>query len=376
MRVMAVLCVALVLALAACGDDDEAGGVTPTPSAAPSATASPVTATGVAAPEQLSYIGPDGEIRLVNADGTGDRVLASAPCQPGERTGEFSMAWSPDAARMGFVCVSETITSLTLVVLDSNGDLLVRVPDTTRFRWSPDSTRMAYQTLLEPFDVGLVELESGETETVHLMDPYHPNAVLMEWVGPDSLLLGLEPLAGDLVIDFKAHLFDVESRESTPMPEFDSNRMLWVSPDGARAITSVAPHPALDVPGTGMAVYDFAQDLFTVIEGASIGYPSEFVPHEQLAFSPDGGTIYWANAAEAPATVWQASVAAPTAIQLGEMNSLFVAVSPSGRVAAVVPPEEAGWATSLSRTSRRAVASRSASAGCPLPGAPSLRPDA
>lgn len=325
------------VAFAACGDDDGASP-TPSPTAAPTAAPSPSpTPTPVPADlvEQLAYLGPDGEIRLVNADGSGDHVFSDVACgDPAEKVQHFSMAWSPDGSALGFVCASETSSSLTLVVLDEDGGEIAHVPDVTRFRWSPDGSRIAYATLLEPFDVGILDAETGATETLN------DDAVLMEWAGPDSLLLGLEPVLGDLVIEFKAHLVDVESLESTAFPEFDNARMLWVGPNGGKMIVLTDQRDP-EGSGPGMAVYDFAQDLAVVIEGGYIGYPSEFIPHEQLAFSPDGARVYWANAADAATSLWTASLEDAEAEKLGEVDSLFVAVSPSGLVASVGPPQEA-----------------------------------
>ena len=67
LRPLAVLALLLALALGACGDDDVSPSPTRSPTAAPSVTPSP-SPTRSPAPgvmfEQLSYVGPDGEIRL------------------------------------------------------------------------------------------------------------------------------------------------------------------------------------------------------------------------------------------------------------------------------------------------------------------------
>jgi dipeptidyl aminopeptidase/acylaminoacyl peptidase len=333
-----------LLALAACGGDDGASP-SPTPSAATTATPAvsprPSPAPGEIV-EQLAYIGPDGEIRLVNADGSGDHVLSDSPCDAGDSVNVkyFIMSWSPDGSALAFMCVSDLAPRQTLSVVNSDGKQVASVQDISGFRWSPDSTRLAYQRSAEPdgVDVGLLDVGTGSTRTLR------SDALLMEWVGPGSLLLGLEPVFGDFATAFKAHLIDLASGGSTAFPQFDNSRALWVSPDGARAIVQTDQRdPNGSAPG--MAVYNFATGLETVIDGGHIGYPSDFIPHEQLAFSPDGATIYWANAADASASIWEARVDAPEARKLGEAGSLFVVVSPLGRVAEVAPPQEAALGT-------------------------------
>ena len=341
MRPLAALAL-LALALTACGGDDGAS-TSPTPSAAttatPAAPPTPSPAPGEIV-EQLAYIDPDGEIRLVNADGSDDRVLSEAPCDAGNSVQNLSMAWSPDGTALGYICATDDAHGQTLFVLNSDGRQIASVQDVSRFRWSPDSGRLAYGGPVgaDIPGVGLLDAGTGYTRLLR------GDALLMEWAGPGSLLLGLEPVFGDKGTAFKAHLINVASGGSTAFPEFDNARALWVSPDDARAIVQTDQRdPNGSAPG--MAVYNFATGLETVIDGGYIGYPSDFIPHEQLAFSPDGATIYWANAADSPALIWESRVDAPEARKLGEVGSLFVVVSPLGRVAEVAPPQEAALGT-------------------------------
>ena len=111
--------------------------------------------------------------------------------------------------------------------------------------------------------------------------------------------------------------------------------------NGSQFFITHVPTPWLDGKHSVFGAVEGPQDLAVVIEGGYVGYPSEFVPHEQLAFSPDGARVYWANAADAPTSLWTASLEDAEAEKLGEVDSLFVAVSPSGRVAALEPPQEA-----------------------------------
>jgi hypothetical protein len=341
LRPLAVLALLLALALAACGGDDGAPS-TASPTAGPTETpeASPTPSPSAAElSEQLSYVGATGDIRLVEADGSNDHVFSDTPCDAGDSVNvkDISMSWAPDGSALAFICGSDVAPRQTLLVLDADGKKVAGIPDVSGFRWSPDSTRLAYQRSAEP-EVGLLEPGTGTERTLR------NDAILLEWVGPGSLLLGLEPVFGDMATAFEAHLVELASGESTAFPEFDNARALWASPDGARMIVQTDQRdPNGSAPG--MAVYDFARGQVSAIDGGYIGYPSDFIPHRQLAFSPDSGSIYWANAADAPASVWTATLGDPVAERLGEVNSLFVAVSPLGRVAGLGPSQEAALGT-------------------------------
>ena len=343
LRPLAVLAMILALALAACGGDD---GVSPGPTLSAATTATPAASPRPSpAPgeivEQLAYVGADGEIRLVNADGSGNHVLSGTPCDAGSDVQGFEMAWALDGRALGYICVSGTTAGRTLLVIKSDGEQISSVQEVSHFRWSPDSSRLAYQssTEHEAFVVGFLDAETGvATELRH-------GAALLEWVGPGSLLLGLEPVFGDLALAFKAHLVNVVSGESTALPEFDDAAALWVSPNGAKMV--LYTHPSGSAPG--MAVYDFATTLTTVIEGGHIGYPSEFIPRWQLAFSPDSATVYWANAGDAPPSIWEARLDAPEATRLGEIDSPFpvAVVSPLGRVSGLTRIPNSVWISTV-----------------------------
>jgi dipeptidyl aminopeptidase/acylaminoacyl peptidase len=333
----------VVLVISACGDDGNGGSPSPPATASPAHT--PGLSTSPSAPpsallEQLSYVGEAGAIRLVDADGAGDHVFARSPCAPDEKAQDFSLAWSPDGSALGLVCASEVAPEQTLVVLDADGNEIARAAGASSFRWSPDGRLIAYQTstLGTDFGVGLLDPSTEATETLN------DDAILMEWVGPDSLLLGLNPVPGEFFTEFEAYLVDIESGELSAFPDFDNAHMLWVSPDGSRAII-LAEATEPDAPGVAMAVYDIDINLRKRIEGGYIGYPSEFIPHQQLAFSPAGDAIFWANAADSPTSIWRADLDEPVATQLGAVDGIFIAASTTGLLAVVNLPADGGPST-------------------------------
>jgi hypothetical protein len=333
MRMLAALALLVTLALAACGDDDGVTSPTPspTPSATPASTPSP-SATITPPAEQLSYVGPGGEIRLVDADGSGDRVFNDTICLSSDKGMDISGAWSPDGAALGLYCPQDLDRTRDLAIIGSDGTQLARVEDVGNFIWSPDSTRVAYST--GEFTVRLLHVSDGRVIDVH------EDAALLDWAGPDTLLLGLSPVSDEMTMEFRANLFNIASGETTPVPRLNNQRSFWITPDGSRAVT-LTDQWNPEGSARGMALYDFATAQETVIQGGYIGYPSQGVPHHQLAFSSDGGTIYWANAGS---SVWKASLDSPEATKLGDVGSLFVAVSSSGLVASYEddPADELG----------------------------------
>ena len=165
MRPLAVLGVLIGVAFAACGGDD--GGTSPTgsgtagPTETPAASTATVTATG----EQLSYIGPNGEIRLVNSDGTDDHVFNDTICVSADKGMDFSMTWSPNGAMLARYCPPEPDRTQAMAILGPDGSELWRVEDVTYARWSPDSTRIAYGT--GEFAVRMLDARTGQTRDLH-----------------------------------------------------------------------------------------------------------------------------------------------------------------------------------------------------------------
>ncbi|MCH8814731.1 MAG: hypothetical protein IH957_06480 [Chloroflexi bacterium] len=331
---------ALTLFAAACGGGD---GAEPTvsPSESPTVTATPpkttpplptVTLTPVAREpmEQLTYVGAEGEIRLVDADGTDDRVFVEDPCEDSPSGNPFWLAWSPGGRHLAYICSEPNGLNQVLVVVDSSGEE-VQWLSASRFKWSPDGEHIALEADRVADDRGFVVevLDVATGSTVRLVD----DGLLMEWVGGDRVLVGVEPEFLDLGVTFRAQVADAGTGASEPLPRFDNVLEFWVSPDGAKAI--VLTEWSTEHNGIGMAVYDFATGRETEIEGGYIGFPSEHIPDSQLAFSRDGSMIYWGNATDvSSAPFWRALVLedVPIAVELARLPWTGP-VSPEGRVA-------------------------------------------
>jgi hypothetical protein len=82
----------------------------------------------------LQFVGPS-QLRVMNADGTGVRVLL-------RRRGYmiYNLAWSPDGERLAW----EESEGIFVVGADGSG-LTLAIPDGTDPSWSPDGTRIAHR---------------------------------------------------------------------------------------------------------------------------------------------------------------------------------------------------------------------------------------
>jgi hypothetical protein len=280
--------------------------------------------------EQVTYVGAEGEIRLVDADGTDDRALVEEPCGTSPLANAHSLAWSSDGMHLAYVCAQPDLLNREIVVVDTDGDEIQRLL-ASRFKWSPDGEKIALERERAAADRGYVieVLDVVTGGTVRAAD----DGLLMEWVGGDAVLVGLEPEFFGLGVTFRAHVAEAGTGDSGPLPRFDGARDFWVAPDGARAI--VLTEWSVEHGGLGMAVYDFATGEETEITGGYIGYGSETIPDTLLAFSRDGSTIYWANGNDIPdVPFWPTSLLydQPLAVELTRLPG-FGPVSPEGRVA-------------------------------------------
>lgn len=323
----------LLILAAACGDGDLRRSPAPSVDHSPSPT---ISRGGTPSPtprqplEQLAFVGPEGEIRLVNADGSGHRVLAPLACA-GEASA-FDLTWSPDGSRLAYVCRSADLTRHVLVVLNDSGKVIVQIPGAARFRWSPDSTRIAYQSDAYIGDKPLYEVSVVDAVSGGRLQVFE-DAWLLDWAGAQSLLIGFGPQSGFLVIRFQANLVDLASGGMRVVPRLHDAGDFWVLPDGGSLV--VLGEWSEEARGVSMALFDLESGNETPLPGAYIGYPSEHIPDNQLAFHPDGGGAYWLNPNLGPPVLWTISFDGSEARRVGETEAIGAAVSPNGRLAYV-----------------------------------------
>jgi Tol biopolymer transport system component len=80
---------------------------------------------------QLTFVGADARIHLMNADGSGDTAITAGPGD--------APAWSPDGTRLAFVGDSG------IYLMNADGSSVVQlIADGTEPAWSPDGRRIAF----------------------------------------------------------------------------------------------------------------------------------------------------------------------------------------------------------------------------------------
>src|ERR1700674_4851785 len=168
--------------IAACGGGS---GATPSSSVSSSTTPSP---TGLIAPTtspspspggDIAYVGSDGGVWLMNADGSGAHEIDDS-----SRGYAFMPEWSQDGTKIAFTRIgyvsgtpSPDLTYADLVsavFVDESGRELTSVPSGFLPHWSPDSTRISFLANFAAHDYGnfwladpsILTLASGAITTV------------------------------------------------------------------------------------------------------------------------------------------------------------------------------------------------------------------
>jgi dipeptidyl aminopeptidase/acylaminoacyl peptidase len=89
---------------------------------------------------------PGQALRVMNADGTGDRVLLGRQAVNCLRPILLRPVWSPDGTQIAFTCSRET----GIRVVDADGsDLTTVIPDGSNPYWSPDGSRIAFEVPIQ-----------------------------------------------------------------------------------------------------------------------------------------------------------------------------------------------------------------------------------
>ena len=386
--VIALVLIAGALAAACNGN----GGASPTPSvidtgtpsrtatATPKATATATAPTVSATPSPSAPTGAgaiayilqeEGNIWLVNADGSGQRRLteggqcaqAAGPfwsrlgdkiacvsggteeaphtkvavfslegltlAQPEHEAWVGSFAWSADDRHFVY-SIGEGETRATarvsLIIGDAESEATIRLEDSQDPRWSPDGTQLAYlKTAGE--ELTIYDLASGQDK------PLGSGLRPLAWaLGGKALLVAANYQQQDIGATYEASLLDLASGATTRVPELDNGAQFWLSRDGQTAAFLVG---AAERPEGGMtiSVLDLASLKATPIEGAVIGYPSEGIPSDHVAFSVDGAYVYWVDAVASSdqslsSTIYRARSDGSRLTRLAALSATLVTFSP------------------------------------------------
>lgn len=342
---------------------------TPTPGTSLPASVRPA-ATLTAAPAwapEIAYVEPDSnDIWLMAADGTGKRNLSQGRC-----LGARGLEWSPEGDRIACITVNDRQTETRVLVFDLDGRPLLRLQHAGYFRsfftwrakfaslWAPDGRNLAYvveeqvtpvlviadatRGILTSIAGGQQPRWSADGGRLAYFKPPGDTLMLYElaWGQEKPLGEGLRPLAwvladsvllvaadyqeqelGDTQVTYEANLLDPATAQMTRVPELDNYTEFWLSPDRGMAVVS-SPR------GPGLGILNLSNLQFTPIVGSVIGFPSDFIPQSQLAFSPDGSQIYWADQGGwAPHATYKANIDGTGLTKIGEVPGWFVGFSP------------------------------------------------
>jgi hypothetical protein len=342
--------------------------VSPTPMAVRVLPAT-VAASPTSAGNQLAYIDADGNIMLVNADGSDARRLADA-----QGCGRFpSLIWSPTGHRLS--CRGSGTNDEGLIVLmDAQGqelaDLRLSGP-AWPFYWSPSGEAFLYGTdgqLLLADDTGeaLAKLGTLDLSATYNGEPYRglkfwspdghqlvyrpANATEMRiysldsgseravtgdyrplaWIlGGKAILVAMKyqpPVKGSYPT-YEVNLLDLAGGELTRVPELDNGRQFWVSPDGTRAAVLTQGSPGSDG-YPGLAMLAFPSQEFHSIPDSVITYGSDHIPSEWVTFSADGSGIYWITQWESGAAVFRANADGTGLTKMAQVESPGAEFSP------------------------------------------------
>ena len=344
--------------------------VTPSASAAATASASPATPRSSDA-GQIAYLGPDGaDIWLANADGSGKRPLTEGQCQ--EAAGPFwsrrgdkiacvsgGTAEAPEAKIAVFDLEGQTVAQAeqqawlggfawsadnrhfvyaiaegasletarpSLVIGDTDSEATVRLEEAQDARWSPDGAQLAYLKVAGE-ELTIYDLASGQARA--LGQGLRPLAWAL--AGKALLVAANFQQREEFGADYQANLLDLASGEMTRVPELDNSTQFWLSRDGQAAAFLAGPAQRAEG-GATISILDLATGKVTAIEGAVIGYPSEGIPSDHIAFSPDGAYLYWVDVVSdqqgLSGTIYRAKSDGSGLTQLGVVEGVLFGFSP------------------------------------------------
>lgn len=263
LRWLSILVAPTLLAIA-CGGE----GSSPTPSPAvilPFPTPEPTatnprtdTATPGPAVQRIAYIGGDGDVWVVNGDGSGKRKLFDA--DPGALS---SFSWSPDGLKLAISTRDDIVH-----IAAANGDPPLQVAADQFLAWSPTSDMFAVGRFAEPPEENTVlVLDLRGNTVIELTGASRPS------FSADGARLAFFRVAGQgfLSPDVRGMVADL-----------DSGRVSPIDPDEEPSVEILSKGPPIFSPGSPslLAYGDRLIDLDRSEEGS--------LPGSATRWSPDG----------------------------------------------------------------------------------------
>jgi dipeptidyl aminopeptidase/acylaminoacyl peptidase len=370
-----LVCVLIVLLAFACNSGEDSVRTAmpaPSPSATPQATATPkltaiVSPTVSSTVAQLAYIDGDGDMWLINADGSDKR--SATEHTPVRCLRPLGLYWSPTGQWVACVGTGPVLTpQATLVIVDLQGKPLLQMEPKAQlggFSWSPTGRDYAYvlalpdgtrQLYIEPIGAGghtgatlegvgeafwspdgsQVAYAKGPGDTLTIYDlASRQEKIIGDGLRPLTWVLGGTALlvasdyeeALSMFPTYTANLLDLATRELRRMPQLDNTAQFWPSPDGRTV--AVFTHQA----GAEIALLDLTTGAVTPIPGA-IPHHTEWIPPDHLAFFPDGSHFFWADFLPIPnegvrsVAIYRANTDGSGNAPVGQIESVEVRFSP------------------------------------------------
>jgi YVTN family beta-propeller protein len=231
---------------------------------------------------------PNGEIYVMNADGSGVTRLTSDPGLDADPT------WSPDGTQIAWA--AERAGNVDIYVMDADGSNPRRITTNaaadTLPTWSPDGTRIAFTTNRADSSANALDIYSIAADGTGSETPLAATAGIQEssprWAPDGSKIL------------YNRHVFGTSSTNELYTMNPDGSGQALLPPSAiAQGIQRQAPADWSpdsstvvyqgDHPGSGFAIYAIAADGTT-------SSPSQLTPNappsnKDPAFSPDGSKI-------------------------------------------------------------------------------------